>query len=131
MTFAASGGNRPGWIVHAILALLMAVAVLFAPGARAAESSQSSTGTEVLEAFDRQQVARVNQASELSDHKKHLIMFMLAIPLFILLLATGGLGIATGVYGKKLFIPHMVCAGLTMTLALAHVIAGLVWFYPF
>ncbi len=128
---AAANKNRPGWVAQGLWALLMAVAVFFTPCARAAEDAQASNGTQVLEAFDRQQVQRVNQASEISDHKKHLIMFMLAIPLLILLMITGGLGIATGVYGKQLFSPHMVTAGLTITLALAHVIVGLVWFYPF
>ncbi len=94
-------------------------------------NTQSLNGAAVLEAFDQQQVQRVKQASELNDHNKRVIMFALAVPLFILLLITGGLGIATGVFGKKLFIPHMIFAGLTVTLALAHAIVGLVWFYPF
>jgi len=128
---AAMNERQLALLRRAVLALLMAVAVFAVPLARAAEDPQSTNGAAILEAFDRQQTQRVNQASELTDHKKHLIMFMLAVPLFILLLVTGGLGIATGIYGKQLFIPHMICAGLTITLALAHVIAGLVWFYPF
>lgn len=99
--------------------------------AAARSNAQSNNGAAILEAFDQQQVARVKQASELSDRGKRTIMFAMAVPLFILLLITGGLGIATGVYGKKLFIPHMVFAGLTVTLALAHAIVGMVWFYPF
>lgn len=131
MMAAAMTINQSGMIRRGLLALLVLLAVVAAPCARAASDSGTTNGAAVLEAFDRQQTQRVNQASELTDHKKHLIMFMLAVPLFILLLATGGLGIATGVYGKRLFIPHMICAGLTVTLAIAHVIAGLVWFYPF
>ncbi len=99
--------------------------------AKAGGSEQSTNGAAVLEAFDQQQVQRVKQASELNDHNKRMIMFALAVPLFILLLTTAGLGIATGVYGKKLFIPHMIFAGLSVTLALAHAIVGIVWFYPF
>ncbi len=128
---ARGGGLARRWLV----ALAIAFSVLLPPVAHAADSAQPSSdpgnGVSVLEQFDRQQAQRVNQASELSDHGKHVIMFLLAVPLFILLLATGGLGIATGVYGKQLFIPHMICAGLTITLAIAHVIAGIVWFYPF
>jgi len=48
-----------------------------------------------------------------------------------LLLVTGGLGVAMGVYGKQVFVAHMICAGLSMTLAIAHAIVGIVWFYPF
>ena len=122
--------NQPS-VIHHLMVLVMLFIVFAIPAARAAEETRASNGTQVLEAFDRQQVQRVNQASELSDHKKHLIMFLMGVPLLILLLITGGLGIATGVYGKHLFIPHMIFAGLTITLALAHVIVGLVWFYPF
>lgn len=115
-----------------LLALAVVLALCAAPFARAAAEAEPVNGVAVLEAFDHQQTQRVNQASELSDHGKRVIMFALAVPLFLLLLATAGLGIATGVYGKqRLFIPHMVCAGLTITLAIAHVIAGIVWFYPF
>ncbi len=100
------------------------------PLAQAAEQGRETNGAQVLEAFGRQQVQRVNE-SAVSDHNKQIIMFAMGVPLVILLLITGGLGVATGVYGKQLFIPHMIFAGLTLTLALAHVIVGLVWFYPF
>lgn len=129
---AATGKiHQTGIIYRSMLALLAALVFSFVPPARAAGDTQASNGTQVLEAFDRQQVQRVNQASELSDHKKHLILFLLGVPLLILLLVTGGLGIATGIYGKRLFIPHMIFAGLTITLTLAHVIVAVVWFYPF
>jgi hypothetical protein len=122
--------KRPG-LIHYMMSLAMLVIVSCIPPALAVEESQTTNSTQVLEAFDRQQVQRVNQASELSDHNKHLIMFLMGVPLLILLLITGGLGIATGIFGKQLFIAHMIFAGLTITLALAHVIVGLVWFYPF
>lgn len=143
MMHAERGGVRTAKVLGILLATALMAAAWLAPQARAADAAhavssvqagvdtQSTNGAAVLEAFDQQQVQRVKQASELNDRNKRLIMFTLAVPLFILLLVTGGLGIATGVYGKKLFIPHMVCAGLTVTLALAHAIVGIVWFYPF
>lgn len=97
----------------------------------AATPAPEVNGVQVLEAFDRQQVQRVDSAAEIGEKKKHLIMFMLGIPLLILLLSTGAVGIAMGVFGKPLFLLHMILAGLTMSLALVHVIVGLVWFYPF
>ena len=136
MMQAAAKANLAGWLSRGMLVLLLALAACLMPQARAAEVSsaasevQSTNGAAVLKAFDDAQEKRV-KGSELSDHGKRLIMFTMAIPLFILLLITGGLGVATGVYGKKLFIPHMVLAGLTISLALAHAIVGLVWFYPF
>lgn len=112
--------------------VLLGLALLVCnPAAQAADGAADNNGTQVLEAFDRQQVQRVNEGSAVSDHKKQVIMFAMGVPLVILLLITGGLGIAVGVYGKPLFVTHMVFAGLTMTLALVHVIVGIVWFYPF
>ena len=63
---------------------------------------------------------------------KHVIIFLLGTPLIIMILITGGLGIAMGVYGKQqLFAAHMICAGLTITLALVHAVVSVVWFFPF
>lgn len=95
------------------------------------DSDKGMNGVAVLEQFDRQQQDKVNGESKLSDKRKHTIMFWLAMPLLLLLLTTTGLGVATGIFGKRLFIPHMICAGLTLTLVIAHTIAGIVWFFPF
>lgn len=116
----------------AIFAMVFTAALmLFAPVAQAAGSTQDTSGARVLEAFDRQQVQRVN-GDGITDHKKHVIVFLIGVPLILMLMITGGLGIAMGVFGKQqLFLPHMILAGLTMTLALVHVVVTVVWFYPF
>jgi hypothetical protein len=111
----------------ALLALTQVVNVT----AFAAEPAPENNGAQVLEAFDRQQVQRVDAGAAISDKKKQLIMFSLGVPLLILLLSTGALGVAMAVFGKQVFVMHMIMAGLTVTLALVHVIVGLVWFYPF
>lgn len=67
----------------------------------------------------------------IEDQTKRLIMFLMGVPLLILLIATTALGVAMGVYGKQVFLPHMICAGLSVTLAMAHAVVGIVWFYPF
>lgn len=118
-------------LARAALVMAALFVLCAAPFALAEEQAKPANGTQVLEAFDRQQLERVNGASALSDHKKQVIMFLMGLPLVVLLLITGALGIAMGVFGKPLFVTHMVFAGLTMTLALVHVIVGLVWFYPF
>ena len=117
------------WIRH--LTVLLLLSFNLAPLVQAAEAPRDVNGVQVLEAFDRQQVDRVDSAAAIGDKKKHLVMFLLGIPLLILLLTTGAVGIAMGIFGKPLFLLHMILAGLTMTLALVHVIVGLVWFYPF
>lgn len=113
-------------------ATLLASMLLFAmPQAYAADASSQGSSTQVLAQFDQQQMKRAN-GNKLSNHRKHVILFMLAVPLIILLLVTGGLGIAMGVYGKQqLFVTHMVFAGLTITLALVHAIVSMIWFFPF
>lgn len=132
MTFASWALPRLGFS-SGIRSVLLALTLVVSGSAAQAASERvpDTNGTQVLEAFDRQQMQRVNEASALTDHKKQVIMFAMGVPLVILLLITGGLGIAMGVYGKQLFITHMVFAGLTMTLALVHVVVALVWFYPF
>lgn len=70
--------------------------------------------------------------TELQLKDKHRITFYMALPLLILILLTTSLGVAMGVFGKRhLYLWHMVSAGLTVTLALAHAVVGIVWFYPF
>lgn len=101
-----------------------------APVALAEDKPQKGDSVLIMEAFDRN-APRVEDANLLSDHKKHVIMFIMGVPLLILILITGALGIAMALYGKQVFMLHMIFAGLTVTLALAHLVTGLVWFYPF
>lgn len=93
-----------------------------------AEGTGPQDNTQVIQAFTSQEK---DDSVSLEDQTKHLVMFVMGVPLLILLLVTGGLGIAMGVYGKQVFVAHMVCAGLSMTLAIAHAVVGIVWFYPF
>ena len=58
-------------------------------------------------------------------------MFSIGAALLVLLIATASVGIAVAVFGKPLFLVHMILAGLTVTVALIHVIVGVVWFFPF
>lgn len=117
---------RPSlWLVFTLLLLIFA-----APVARAVDSPQKGDSVQMMEAFERN-APRVEDANILSDHKKHVIMFLMGVPLLMLILITAALGIAMAVYGKQVFMLHMIFAGLTVTLALAHLVTGLVWFYPF
>jgi len=114
------------WLIFALL-----LSFFVTPVARATEDSPPrGDSVRVMEAFERQ-TSRVEDGNVLSDHQKHVIMFLMGVPLIILVLITGALGIAMVVYGKPVYVMHMVFAGLTITLAIAHVIVGMVWFYPF
>lgn len=115
--------------------ILLLAADVFAASDDIAQSSNTSTVDQTSE----QQVIKAFTSSEnvesdivaIEDREKRLIMFVMGIPLLIFIFITAGLGIAMGVYGKDVFVAHMVFAGLSLTLALAHAIVGVVWFYPF
>jgi len=101
-------------------------------GSNQPAAEKDVNGIQVLEAFDKQKEEKEKQdQDQISTHKKQVIMFIIGVPLLILLLITGALGIAVGVFDKPWFVAHMIFAGLTMTLAIVHLIVGLVWFYPF
>lgn len=92
------------------------------------EAEQQSSG--VLQAFENDRSAK-SELVAIEDETKRLIMFIMGVPLLLLLIATVALGVAMVVYGKRVFVPHMICAGLSLTLAMGHAVVGLVWFYPF
>lgn len=87
----------------------------------------------VLQAFENQAETKeqANDTLTISTRKKHKILFFMGITLLIGVFVTAGLGIAMGVYGKPVFVAHMLSAGLTVTLALIHAIVAIVWFFPF
>lgn len=95
-------------------------------GAEQAEENSA----QVLQAFS-QGDAKESEIVSIDDKTKRIVMFSMGVPLLILLLVTGALGIAMGIYGKEVFAVHMVCAGLSISLAIAHAVTGIVWFYPF
>jgi hypothetical protein len=120
---------RPYALLRGLLAgILMALSLCTLP-ALAADPPPENDGARVLQSF--QGAAAAPAQPDSTDLSRRWIMFGLGLPLLLLLLATAALGVAMGVYGKPVFVAHMVCAGLTVTLAVVHVIVGLVWFRPF
>ena len=96
----------------------------------AGETSEDRTDMSVMQSFaDKQD--EVGEAVKISDQRKHQWLFVMGVTLLILLLTTAALGIAMGIYGKPVFVAHMITAGLSLTLAIAHAVAALVWFNPF
>ena len=112
--------------------LISLVAMLCPPLLLAAQSEGQADeqNSKVLQAF----VSKEKKTSDIvtvDDKTKRIVMFSMGVPLLILLLATAALGVAMGVYGKPVFLAHLICAALSLTLAMAHAVAGIVWFYPF
>lgn len=110
--------------------LVLMLSTLSMLPAQAEEVAQSNDSAQILQAFNRQH-RDAEHAKSITDKDKQRIMFILGLVLITLVLITGGLGIAMGLYGKPVFAAHMIFAGLSVTLAIVHGIVGLVWFYPF
>lgn len=114
------------WRLISIAVALMAVSMTSVQ----AEEAPVNDSAQILQAFNKQH-SESEHAKAITDKDKQRIMFLLGVVLFMLVMVTGGLGIAMGIYGKQVYVPHMICAGLSITLAIVHAIVGLVWFYPF
>ncbi len=114
--------------VAIILAVLLSTFSLLP--AYAEETPQPGDSAQILQAFNLQH-RNDERDKAISPKEKQQIMFLLGVVLITLVLITGGLGVAMGLYGKPVFVAHMVFAGLSVSLAIVHAIVGLVWFYPF
>ncbi len=107
--------------------------LVIVPAGAAPESNshvQADDSSIVMEVFNEQALAKA-EAYELSDERKHQILFIMGVALLVLLGLTAYFGIAMGIGGRDLFVPHMVSAGLALTLSLAHAVTAVVWFFPF
>ena len=111
-------------------ALLLAIALAFLTFIQPAHAAEPppSEGAQVIQGFNQEPPPPPVDEKLRTRHK---VMFLLGIPLLLFLLITAALGIATGLFGKQLFVLHMLFAGLSLTLAIVHAIVGLVWFFPF
>jgi len=72
----------------------------------------------------------VSPQRKIETERKHQILFLMGISLLVLLLITGTLGIAMVAFGKDVFLPHMIFAGLSLTLAAVHSATAIAWFWP-
>lgn len=112
-----------------LVALLSFMAVLPAQAAQESPPA-SSNGAVILQEFNAQSRTDIREKA-IPLKEKQQIMFLMGVAVIVMVLITGGLGLAMGVFGKSVFVPHMVFAAFSITLAIAHAIVGLVWFYPF
>lgn len=96
-------------------------------------ADETQTGNEshaVLAPFvEKEEV--LGEAVAISDKQKHLILFYMGVALLFLVLTTAVIGLQIGMFGKQLFVQHMICAGFTVFLSLAHAVTAIVWFFPF
>ena len=125
------------WIV--VIMLVVGMGLDWAPAmadqapagdGKTAETARPANDLAVMEAFKRQQ-DEVGEAVRIDVERKHQILFFMGFALLVLILLTAGYGIAMAIYGKQVFVRHMILAGLSVTLAIAHSIVAIVWFFPF
>ena len=112
-----------------LLACLFCVAWLVGGVSWAEESVDQAAdeSLQVIKPFVEQEVDR----EMFTEEEKHQILFAMGAVLLLLLIATITFGVGMVLFDKPWFVGHMVSAGLTVTLAVAHAVAAVVWFFPF
>jgi len=112
--------------------ILCGLIFMFAAPLLAAEdgTQQEHSDVAVMGSFTSHEIHE-GEAIQISDQKKRIVLFAMGISLLVLLLTTATLGIAMVVQGKQVFVAHMIFAGLSVTLAIAHSVVAIVWFFPF
>ncbi len=117
----------------ATLFILLASVLLsnFSTTVIAADSDQSANDAHSVLAPFIEQEQVLGEAVAIEDEQKHLILFYMGVALLFLVLTTAFIGLQMAVFGKQLFIQHMISAGFTVFLALAHAVTAIVWFFPF
>jgi hypothetical protein len=115
---------------YAGIILALSLSIMIVSPAHAQESPPSGDGAQILQEFNAQNRKDIREKA-IPLKEKQQIMFLLGLAVILLVIITGGLGLAMGVFGKPVFVPHMVFAIFSITMAIVHAIVGLVWFYPF
>lgn len=130
MTSAISAHQqtRSGLLFSLIFILYLGLHII--PAFAAENDSRTEAGGQVMQGFTELSRQK-EQSKEMSDKKKHIILFSMGFSLVLLVLTTAGLGLAMALYQKRVFVAHMIFAGMTVTLALVHAIAAMIWFFPF
>ena len=106
----------------------MALYLLSWPAYAAEKAAGGDSSIQVIEAFNKADAERSKH--EISDKRKQQIMFLMGITLLVFIITTVSLGVAMVVFAKPVFVAHMIFAGFSLTLAIAHAIVAIVWFFP-
>ncbi len=113
---------RKSWLMLFLVVIFM--------GAMASQPVRANESHEVMQSFvDKEQT--VGKDVLISDKKKRQVLFAMGILLLIGIIGAAALGIAMAVYGKQVFVAHMIFAGFSVFLAIAHAVTAIVWFFPF
>jgi len=97
----------------------------------AAEKPSPMVSAERIMQHYADQQDEISAERKITLRSKHEVLFWMGAALLIGLLLTAFFGVGTGMLGKDWFIPHMICAGLTVSLGIAHAVTAFVWFWPY
>ena len=126
-------------VVQWFIVLLLSIGVFSANAAFAETESGSADSAQATDGSDRSQVLSTfigKDRAVLVDsfderREQHKILFYMGVLLLISILATAGFGVSMAMLGKEVFVPHMIFAGITVFLSIAHAVVAVVWFFPF
>jgi len=107
----------------------MVLHLLSVPLYAADKDARGEAPSQVMEAFNKATEEKTG-AYDVSAHRKQQIMFIMGIALLVFIATTVSLGVAMVVFRKPVFVPHMIFAGFSLTLAIVHSIVAIVWFFP-
>lgn len=93
-------------------------------------SNHTSEDIKAIQTFNKRRYDEVG-ILKVEAQKKHKILFIMGVCLLLGILTTAGLGIAMVLGGRQVFMWHMALAGITVTLAIAHAVTSIIWFFPF
>lgn len=124
-----------GRLFSALLTLLLGLggpclALAASPATPAHEGATMQQDLSAMQQFNR---LHDNETGLLKVKQKtqHRILFWMGLGLVLFLFMTAGFGLAMVFGGRQVFVWHMLCAGATITLALAHAVTSIIWFYPY
>jgi hypothetical protein len=123
----------PLMLLCGLFFLLPGMSAHAAADAEPAATATASDAQFSSEAVMQQFAGDAEEAPErrIETKRKHEILFFMGISLLVLLFLTGALGIAMVVFDRDVFVAHLICAGLSLTLAAAHAATSIAWFWPF
>jgi len=120
----------PGSSAHAAVAQSSTVAA--AEGSAGSQPAARGTSADIvaIQGFNKRHYDEVG-ILKVEAQRKHKILFIMGVCLLLGIFTTTGLGLAMALGDKPVFMWHMAAAGITVTLAIAHAVTSMIWFFPF
>lgn len=119
-----------------LLTLLPMLLLISQPSLAAPNGSAQQGSTSMQRDLGAMQAFNDTHADEegllkVKTKERHEILFIMGLALIITLVITVLFGLSMVLGGKQVFVWHMIFAGISVTLALAHAVTAIVWFSPF